>query len=437
VADALLGISEISGRLPVTLPGYAERGTGLDIPKADPPLQAKRITPAPLPVLKIVTPREVGADTTQLMALVRAALADSAWPGGVLLAAIDGKIFFYQGFGYHTYAHKRPTRRSDIFDLASITKVVATTSAVMHLVDEGKLQLDDRAINYLPEFTGPDSLNTFLKNKITIRHLLTHSAGLPPFRTFYKMDAPTTEALWDTLFQTALDNPPGVKEVYSDIGMMLMGKIVERVSGMPLDHYVAETVFQPLHMQHTFFNPPTRYLNRIVPTEYSAVEKAFVHGHVHDENAYRFGGVCGHAGLFSTAMDLARFAQMMLNHGRYGDTTLFDSSTVTLFTRRANLIPGSSRCLGWDSPSDASSGGPYLSSSAFGHTGFTGTSMWIDPSRKLFVILLTNAVHPDRTWKKPRYYDWRQRIHAAVYESLGIKELNPELRWRSRWQTAE
>jgi len=174
-------------------------------------------------------------------------------------------------------------------------------------------------------------------------------------------------------------------------------------------------------------------LHRIVPTEINPNDR-LIYGIVHDENAYSIGGVAGHAGLFSTARDLARFSQMMLNGGIYGWKRIFREKTVKEFTERANVIEGSSRCLGWDSPEGEASGGVYLSDSSFGHTGFTGTSLWIDPDNDIIVILLTNAVHPNRKSKSPKYYEWRQRIHSAVYESLGFTEKNPNLKRKSRWE---
>jgi beta-N-acetylhexosaminidase len=164
------------------------------------------------------------------------------------------------------------------------------------------------------------------------------------------------------------------------------------------------------------------------------LDSMLVHGYVHDENSHFLGGITGHAGLFSTAMDLARFSQMMLNKGSLGDTVIFEPETIALFTHRANILEEeNSRCLGWDSPSETSSGGVYLSANSFGHTGFTGTSIWIDPDNQMFVILLTNAVHPNRKHKYPNYFDWRQRVHASIYESLGFTEITEGLEWRDRW----
>jgi len=200
-----------------------------------------------------------------------------------------------------------------------------------------------------------------------------------------------------------------------------------------LDVYVDSVVFNPLGMSSTFYNPPTKKINRVVPTENSLFHNKLIKGFVHDENAYSLGGVAGHAGLFSTAKDLAIFSQMMLNGGRYGWKRVFNEQTVLDFTSRSQIMESSSYGLGWDTPSGKSSGGIYLSDSSFGHTGYTGTSLWIDKENQLFVILLTNAVHPNRSYKKKSYFDWRQRLHSSVYEALGLTQQNQNLELRERW----
>ncbi|UCH62834.1 MAG: serine hydrolase [Fidelibacterota bacterium] len=389
---------------------------------------------APIPVhLESALPAEVGAETSNLVALLNAAVEDSAWPGGILLAARDGKIFIHEAFGYHTYARQRPTARGDVFDLASVTKVVATTSAVMRLVDSGHIRLADKVVSYLPKFSGPDQQQTRLKEFVTVRHLLTHASGLPPFRPFYRISGSVENRL-DSVYATPLDTLPETRYSYSDIGLILLGKLVESVTGQALDAFVDGAVFEPLGMNSTCFKPPDSLIERIVPTEVDAEgREGVIRGTVHDGNAFSLGGVAGHAGLFSTAADLAVFSQMMLNWGVYRDSLIFQPETVQLFTRRANLIKGSSRCLGWDSPAGEASAGVYASSNSYGHTGYTGTSLWIDPDSRLIVILLTNAVHPNREWKDPKYFDWRQRIHSAVYECFPRPRRNPELELKARW----
>lgn len=356
------------------------------------------------------------------------AVADSAWPGGVMMIGQDDKIIYHQAIAYHTYAQKQATKKDDIFDLASISKVVGTTSAVMKLVESGQLSLDDFAVKYVPELQGPDDIQTALKKTITVRHLLTHTAGFEPFRLFYEMDC-SVESRWDSVFQSELITKPGVNTVYSDIGLMIMGKIVESVTGMAQNEYLKQTVFAPLKMEDTGYLPDPALIKRIVPTE--IINGKLTHGYVHDENTHSLGGVAGHAGLFSTAPDLSRFCRMMLHEGELNGVRIFDPETIKLFTTRIN--PNNSRCLGWDSPEGESSGGIYISPHSFGHTGYTGTSLWIDAENNVYVILLTNAVHPDRSYKYPNYFDWRQLLHSAAYEELELTKRNPEVKLKERW----
>jgi CubicO group peptidase (beta-lactamase class C family) len=239
----------------------------------------------------------------------------------------------------------------------------------------------------------------------------------------------SVEARWDSVFQSELQSKPGEKTVYSDIGLMIMGKIVEAITGMPEDEYLKKTVFQPLKMKDTGYNPDPSLLDRIVPTEIKNGE--LIHGYVHDENTHSLGGVAGHAGLFSTAPDLSRYCRMMLHGGELDGVRMFKPETIDLFTTR--IDEHSSRCLGWDSPEGESSGGIYISPHSFGHTGFTGTSLWIDAENKVYVILLTNAVHPDRKYKYPNYFEWRQLLHSVAYEELGLTKRNPKVQLKERW----
>ena len=434
LVNALLGRAIISGELPVTIPGVSKIGDGIRIEKIK-QNYSKNLFTKGNEIIQVL-PEEMGVKPKILNQLLDDAVQDNAWPGGVLLASKDGKIFFKEAFGYHTYEKIRETRTSDIFDLASITKVIVTTSAIMKLYEEGKIQLDDPVVKYLPEFKGKQVKYFDQKSKITIRNLMTHTAGLAPFKQFYLMDS-SIEGRLDSLYNSEPETGIGEKMVYSDIGLITMGKLVEKVGGVTLDKIVDSLVFNPLGMNSSFYNPPKEKLYRIVPTEISNKYRiGLIHGEVHDENAHSIGGVAGHAGLFSTARDLARFSQMMLNKGIYGWTRIFKTETVNLFTKRANIVEGSSRCLGWDSPDGEASGGVYLSDKSFGHTGYTGTSLWIDPENQIIVILLTNAVHPNRSLKKPKYFDWRQRIHSAVYETLGFKKQNPNLKTKQRWVDA-
>ena len=432
LVTSLLGKNDFTGTLPITIPEIAHRGFGIQLEQK--PISFKASSFSPGKYVKYVMPYEIDSEISKVQPLLQKATADSAWPGAVLLAAKDGKIFFHDAVGYHTYKKKRAMRKSDIFDLASITKVVALTSAVMKLTESGQLDLDEKVMTYLPGFKGKQPKYFQQKSEMTIKHLLTHTAGLPPFKQYFLMDGKEKTRL-DSVYNTEPVIDLEEETIYSDVGLITLGKVAEQVSGFPLDELVDSLVFKPLGMNTTFYNPPSAKLHRIVPTEIAeGYRTGLIHGEVHDENAHSLGGVAGHAGLFSTAEDLAVFSQMMLNGGIYGWKRIFKEKTVQLFTSKASVVEGSSPCLGWDSPDGKASGGVYLSDSSFGHTGYTGTSLWIDPENNLFVILLTNAVHPDRSWKDPKYYNWQQRIHSAVYEAVGIAEKNPNLDWRKKWK---
>jgi beta-glucosidase-like glycosyl hydrolase/CubicO group peptidase (beta-lactamase class C family) len=411
-ARAILGEAEISGHLPVTITADFPAGYGLKLK----PRRARKWTESKQEkanVLRRALPEEAGFDPERLNhvnEVMHSALTDSAFPGAVLLVARDGKIVLEEAYGLMWYGKDAPVMRTDaIFDLASVTKVVATTTAAMILYDRGQLDLDAPVKSYLPRFTGDG------RDQVTVRNLLTHTAGLPPFKRFF-LQYQSPEKIWEAIYATALEYEPGAQSVYSDIGMMLMAKVVEQISGKPLDTFCREEVFEPLGMRDTYFNPPSTVIRRIPPTEYDRWRGRLIRGEVHDENAYAVGGVSGHAGLFSTARDVAILLQTLLNGGAYGETRLFKPETVSLFVKRANLVEGSSRALGWDTPSPPSSSGRYFSPRSFGHTGFTGTSVWVDRDRQLFVILLTNRVHPTRENNKIR--EVRPAVHDAVMQAL-------------------
>ena len=430
---AVTGRENISGKLPITIPGVANKNFGIMVNKKpiwfhQKPIQERGEK------LKWVMPGETGANVTALDMLLDEAIADSAWPGNVLLAAKDGQVFYHEANGYHTYSQQRRMSPSDIFDIASVSKAVSTTSAVMLLVEKNKISLDMKVYKIIPQLTQKKDKASKARKNITVKHLLTHTAGFPAFKKYYLMDIETMDILAD-ICDTKLLYEPGTKTIYSDLGLILLGKVVESIAGMPLDAFITKNLFQRLDMDNTFYNPPAHKLRRIVPTEIvSGYRSGLIHGEVHDENAHKLDGVAGHAGLFSTAGDLAKFSQCMLQGGIYGKKRFFKEKTVQQFTSQSLVDSSSSRCLGWDSPSGEASGGIYISDNSYGHTGYTGTSLWIDPTHDLFVILLTNAVHPNRDRKTPKYFDWRQRIHSAVYESLGITAKNTKLILKERWQ---
>lgn len=333
-----------------------------------------------------------------------------AFPGGVLAVGYRGALVHLHPFGRLTYDANAPAVTADtLYDLASLTKVVATTTMAMILVDEGKLDLDQPVQRFLPGFQGPG------KEAVTVRHLLTHSSGLDATAPLYKERRGKT-AFVERIETMDLAYPPGSRSLYSDLGIILLGEILEKVSGQPLEAFARERVFAPLAMRHTMFRPPAELRPQIAPTEFDPWRSRLVQGEVHDENAYAMGGVAPHAGLFSTAGDLARFAQMLLNGGVLDGRRIVSRQTVELFTRKAG-IPDSDRAIGWDTKSaEGSSAGTLFSPRSFGHTGFTGTSIWIDPARRLYVILLTNRVHPTRENQLIR--EARPAVADAVVRAL-------------------
>ncbi len=416
-AEALLGQKPITGLLPITIPDIASIGDGISIEKK--PLWVK---PSPYrsgKMLQWSMAYESDAGISELKMILIEAVKDSAFPGGVLLAAKDGKIFFHEGVGFHTYARKRPVKPSDIYDLASLTKVIGTTAAIMKLVDQKKLNINDKVVQYLPAFGNSEQ-----KKQVTINHLMTHYSGLPADKR-YDLE----KSHWDDVIKTELISDPGSERKYSDVGFMILGQIIEKVSGQYMKEYLEEFVYGPLGMETTVFNP-INPLRRIAPTEV-APNGELIHGVVHDEKARYFGGNAGHAGLFATARDLALFGQTLINGGIYGWKRIFKEETVELFTL---TLQKNGELLGWDQPGGFNPFGVYHSDNTFGHTGFTGTSIWIDPDNNMIVILLTNAVHPNREMKAPNYYDWGQRIISEAYEAVGLIEQNPELKWRERWE---
>jgi serine-type D-Ala-D-Ala carboxypeptidase len=258
----------------------------------------------------------------------------------------------------------------------------------MQLTETGKVDLDAPVQRYIPEFQGPG------KERVTVRHLLTHSSGLPGWRPLYK-ETTTPDAARALAVATALDTLPGVRMVYSDLGAIILGQLVERVSGEAFDAYLSRHVFGPLGMPSTGFRPGSELLPRIAPTEFDPWRQRRIRGEVHDENAFALGGISGHAGLFSSGRDVARLTRMYLNGGTLDGARIVSRETIQRFTTVQDSTL-SNRALGWETPNGTNSAGRVLKRPAFGHTGFTGTSIWVDPSRDLFIVLLTNRVNPTR-----------------------------------------
>ena len=335
-------------------------------------------------------PGAVGMSAARLATIdrvVERGIRAGGYPGAAVVVGRRGAAVVERGFGTLGWSADSPSVVAErtIYDLASLTKVVGTTTAVMILFDEGKVRLDDRVAQFIPEFSGGG------KETVTIRQLLEHRSGLPAGRDLWRIAHTPAEAR-AAVIATPLVAMPGQRYEYSDLGADMLGFVVEAASGQTLDRFLAGRVFTPLGMSDTRFRPDASLRGRIAPTEVTPPRGYPIRGEVHDENAYAMGGVAGHAGLFSTASDLSIFAQMLLDGGTYNGTRIVADSTVQLFTRRA----AGTRALGWDTCAGSYGCGRHMSANAYGHTGFTGTSLWIDPDRDMFVVLLTNRVHAAR-----------------------------------------
>jgi beta-glucosidase-like glycosyl hydrolase/CubicO group peptidase (beta-lactamase class C family) len=434
-ADLLKGKFDAKGKLPVTVCEELKVGDGIVYNQ----------------FLPEASPASVGLSEEALNkidAIASNGIAKSAMPGCVILVAKDGKIAYNKAFGFTNYDNKEPINKDMIYDLASVTKVSATTVSIMKLYEEGKLDLQKTLGDYLPWVRGSD------KAPITLKNVLLHQAGLNPFIPFYRdvIDTVTgipkpayfskvknashqfraAEDLYvrndyeDSLYQRIVNSKltPAGHYIYSDNDFIFLGKIVEAVSGLPLNEYARINFYEPLQMTTTGFKPRERLpLGNIVPTE---EEKHFrqqlIRGDVHDEGAAMFGGVAGHAGLFSNAYDLAKLYQMLLNGGELNGIRLLKKETIDLFTAYNSDI--SRRGLGFDKPEkdNASRKEPYPSASVsletFGHTGFTGTCVWVDPKQKLIYIFLSNRVTPTRNNNKLSQMNIRPTIQEAVYQSI-------------------
>jgi CubicO group peptidase (beta-lactamase class C family) len=345
----------------------------------------------PLFAFATMVPLNLQRDTRlydSLRATLDRAVADSAFPGAFVVVGTHDRILAQYGAGHLDWAPSPVPDDSTMWDMASLTKVIALTSSMMQLVEEHKVDLDAPVQRYLPAWTGPN------KDKVTVRELLTHSSGLPAWRPLYK-EAPDAASAVALAYATPLDTLPGVRMVYSDIGGFLLGEIVRAVSGERIDEYFVKHIAVPLRLHDSMFLPPPSLLPRIAPTEVDPWRQRHLHGEVHDENAAMLGGVSGHAGLFSSGRDLARVAQLYLNHGTLDGVRIWDPATIVQFTTVQDST-FSNRALGWETPTGTNSAGHLMTRPAFGHTGFTGTSIWIDPAHDVFVVLLTNRVNPTR-----------------------------------------
>jgi CubicO group peptidase (beta-lactamase class C family) len=346
--------------------------------------------------------------------VLRAGIEQHAFPGAAVAITHQGKLIALEGLGRFTYAPDSPTVQADtIYDLASVTKVVATTTACMILYERGQFELDQPLIELLPEFAPSDPGNADPRRRhVTLRMILTHSSGLPAYIKLFQT-AQSKDELLRQAFAVPLTPAPGSRAEYSDIGFILLGQALGRLTHEPLDQFCHREIVARLNLKTACFNPPAGWKSSIPPTEDDRTFRhRLIQGEVNDENASVMGGVAGHAGCFSTAKDVSIFAHCML----HGGIPLVRGDTLELFTRRENFPPGTSRTLGWDTPSQPSQSGKYFSSRSYGHLGYTGTSLWIDPDRQLSVTLLTNRTWPDRGSQLIKQI--RPAFHDAIVEAI-------------------
>lgn len=329
-------------------------------------------------------------------------------PGAVLRVNVRGHTVIHQAVGYAHYERKIPMTNDTIFDLASLTKVCATLPAIMVLLEDGELSLEDSVSYYLPQFQQ-------VSTDIKLRHLLTHTSGMPASLPFYEKGFSLEQAI-DEICNLSLPYKPDEKVIYSDLNFILLGHLVHIISGLRLDQFSTKFIFEPLEMKETGFNPPSTNKKRMAATEYRTYLNDYQWGSVHDENAVGFGGVSGHAGLFSTTNDLSRYAESFLNKEVNQGYNLFSPYTIDLMNRNFTAGMGLNRGLGWQLPDDQYSPvGELFPQTGLGHTGFTGTSMWMDRKSSVAIILLTNCVHFGRSDQIIRV---RRILHNIVVSAL-------------------
>ncbi len=342
--------------------------------------------------------------------LITEAISERIFPGAALIVWKDGSMLLEKYYGRFTYqTESEVISEKTVFDLASLTKVVATTTAVMICIERNLFSIDDKVKEFIPEF----AVNG--KENITIRNLLMHNSGLPAWKKFYGRGLDKVSVL-EEIYSSELEYKTGTKTVYSDLGIITLGMLVEAVSGMSLDVFCRKEIFNQLEMNSTFFNPDEQVKKLCAPTELDNYwRNKLLQGEVHDETAALLEGVAGHAGLFSTAADLAKFMSMIMNYGVYKNQRILQAETINTFIKKQHQQ--SSRGLGWDTKSEKGSpAGNLFSSNSFGHTGFTGTSLWADPERNLFVVFLTNRVYPSR--ENTKIISFRPKLHDAIIKTI-------------------
>jgi beta-N-acetylhexosaminidase len=403
-ARALFGEIPMGGKIPVS------------VPSAKPPiLRGDGLTRDLLPMTVRPASNEVMRKLAAVRKVLKEFVARKAFPGGALAIVHHSELCLLE-FGKQTYdAAARAVAPNTIYDVASLTKPVVTATLVAMEVESGRLALDAPVSAYLPEWNaGPQPL---WRQIVTLRHLLTHTSGLPG-HVFYYESARTKQEMISRAMTEKLNCEPGSKVEYSDPGFILLGAILERIAGQPLEVLAQARIFDPIGMKNSMFNPPPRLRARIAPTGIdSPLRKRLLRGEAHDDNTWVMGGVAGHAGLFSTAEELALFCRMILNGGICAHKRLLRRSTIHEFTS-PQALAGNTRALGWAMRTEPSSSGRYFSARSFGHAGFTGTSIWCDPEKDLAVVLLTNRVYPTR--ENELIHEARPAIHDAICKALGL-----------------
>jgi beta-N-acetylhexosaminidase len=403
---ALFGQVAVQGQIPVTVPGTVKLGDGMRVAANPMTLQAAS--------------SQMEDRLHPVFGLLDGWATSGAFPGGVLAVGYHDQLAVHAFGSFTRDANAPKVTGKTIYDMASLTKVIVTTTSAMMLVQQKRLDLDAPVARYLPDFSAAakSDPDPSWRARITVRMLMLHDSGLPAHRDFYK-DAKGHDAVLAKVMAEPLLHEPGTQVEYSDLGFILLGEIIERLTGETLQQFAKGHIFAPLGMSDSMYNPPVAWRSRIAPTENDTdFRKRLLRGEVHDENAFALGGVSGNAGLFSTAADISAFAQMILNGGIYAHRRLLSRATIQEFTARQS-VGDSARTLGWDVPTPPnSSAGHNFSTDSFGHTGFTGTSLWIDPDRGLFVVLLTNRVNPTRTNEQIRQV--RPALHDAVIQALGL-----------------
>ena len=356
--------------------------------------------------------RVMAHDFRPLEALVNKAIKDSVFPGASLAILYKGEVVFQKGFGHFTYeTTSTPVETTTLYDLASLTKAVSTTSIAMQLVERDSLRLQAPVSHYLPGFIGKG------KERVSVEQLMRHTSGLRA-HTFYAKSCKSPDELFRAIEADSLFSTPGTTTLYSDLNFMLLGRIIERITGRTLAENFHQRFAEPLGMHSTLFTPPSSLVGRIAPVD-KDIEWPFTTPRplVNDQNAALLGGVAGHAGLFSTTGDLVVMMQMIMNQGSLNHHDYFQPATLRKFLARTNYP----RALGWDlrSLDGHSSAGELFSASSYGHLGYTGTSIWVDPQKELAVILLSNRVYPNPENIKIRTF--RPLLHSTVVKCLGLQ----------------